>query len=114
MVHCINKGYLRITGCISSRDSDHTPRLISFYKKNDFDIKMNSAGDSGEIQLDLTNPNKLLKNITTIPFQERISLLEHQLKKQQQNEKELKEKIASLEHNIANESKVVKLLKKYI
>jgi hypothetical protein len=114
MVHCINKGYLRITGCISSRDSDHTPRLISFYKKNDFDIKMNSAEDSGEIQLDLTNPNKLLKNITTIPFQERISLLEHQLKKQQQNEKELKEKIASLEHNIANESKVVKLLKKYI
>jgi len=76
---------------------------------------MNSAEDSGEIQLDLTNPNKLLKNITTIPFQERIScLLEHQLKKQQQNEKELKEKIASLEHNIANESKVVKFLKKYI
>ncbi|RDZ07703.1 hypothetical protein C3744_27495 [Priestia megaterium] len=114
IIHCINKGYLGITGWLSPRDSGHICGLLAFYKKNGFDIKMNSARNGGKVQLDLTNPNKLLKNLTTIPFQERISLLENQLKMQQQKEKELQEKIVSLEHDIANESKVVKFLKKYI
>ncbi|PEU53759.1 hypothetical protein CN395_26125 [Priestia megaterium] len=111
--HSINKGYLGITGLLAPYDPSHAPRLIYFYEKNSFDIKLNSNRDRGKIQLDLTNPNKLLKNLTTIPFQERISLLENQLKMQRQKEKELQEKIASLEHDIANESKVLKFLKRF-
>ncbi|MGK3722887.1 hypothetical protein ACSLFS_27870 [Priestia megaterium] len=114
ITHSINKGYLRITGCLSHFDSDHISRLISFYEKNSFDIKLNSTRDSGKIRLDLTNQNELLKNLTTIPFQERITLLEKELEEQQQKEKKLQEKITSLEHNIANENKVVKFLKKYV
>ncbi|WP_340598859.1 hypothetical protein AAB109_29755 (plasmid) [Priestia megaterium] len=95
--HSINKGYLGITGLLSPSDPANTPRLRSFYKKNNFDIKPNSKSDSGKIQLDLTNPSELL---------ERINLLENKLEEQQK-------KIASSEHDIANESKIVKLLKKY-
>ena len=103
--HSINKGYLGITGLLVPYDPAHAPRLIYFYEKNRFDIKLNSNGDSGKIQLDLTNPSELL---------ERITLLENKLEEQKQKEKELQEKIASLEHDIANESKLLKFLKKYI
>lgn len=92
ITHSINKGYLGITGCLSYHDRDHISRLNSFYKKNSFDIKLNSTEDSGMIQLNLTNPTELLKNRTTIPFQE---------------------KRASLEQDIANKNIFVKLLKKY-
>ncbi|MEE3897216.1 hypothetical protein [Priestia megaterium] len=93
ITHSINKGYLGITGCLSHFDSGHISRLISFYEKNSFDIKLYSTENSGIIQLDLTHPTELLENLTTIPFQE---------------------KIASLEHDSANESKLLKFLKKYI
>ncbi|PFO12751.1 hypothetical protein COJ70_24175 [Priestia megaterium] len=106
--HSINKGYLGITGLLSYRDKDHISRLISFYAKNSFDIKLNSKKDSGYIQLGLTNPSELLRKLT-----ERITLLEHKLEEQQQKEKNLQAKIESLEHNIANESKFVKFLKTY-
>jgi len=107
--HSINKGYLGITGLLSCQDKDHISRLISFYEKNSFDIKLNPNNDSGYIQLDLTNPSELLRKLT-----ERITLLENKLEEQKQKEKELQEKIASLEHDIANESKLLKFLKKYI
>src|SRR6478752_2603552 len=88
--------------------SEHITRLISFYAKNSFDIKLNSKKDSGYIQLGLTNPSELLRKLT-----ERITLLEHKLEEQQQKEKNLQATIESLEHNIANESKFVKFLKTY-
>ncbi|PFP09383.1 hypothetical protein COJ90_20990 [Priestia megaterium] len=96
--HSINKGYLGITGLLVPYDPAHAPRLFSFYEKHSFDIKPNSNGNSGKIQLDLTNPSELL---------ERITLLENKLEEKQ-------EKTASLEHDIANESKFVKFFKKYL
>ncbi|WP_374989543.1 hypothetical protein Q5794_30075 (plasmid) [Priestia megaterium] len=107
--HSIDKGYLGITGCLSYNDRHHISRLISFYAKNSFDIKLNSKRDSGKIQLDLTSPSELLRKLT-----ERITLLENKLEEQKQKEKELQEKVASLEHDVANESKLLKFLKKYI
>lgn len=106
--HSINKGYIGITGLLSSQDKDHISRLISFYAKNSFDIKINPKRDSGYIQLDLTNPSELLRKLT-----ERITLLENKLEEQKQEEKSLQATIESLEHSIANESKFVKFLKKY-
>lgn len=45
----IEQNIPKITGDIAERDWDHVDRLVHFYKKNDFHVKVNNKNKSGEI-----------------------------------------------------------------
>lgn len=45
----IEQNIPKITGDIAKRDWDHVDRLVHFYKKNDFHVKVNDKDKSGEI-----------------------------------------------------------------